>query len=193
MKSVILQETCSCVFSPLHRPRCGSPPAPRWQRRPLMWSQGLSGPQSWLNCCAHTLQQPHSSGTTLTPTGHSGGIRGQEHGVGQSRTTCRKEGRVKETACNDIVYHVAATRYRLYEIFFTNHKTPSSFFPAQWAEWQNRMTKRLNMLSLVVKMSESGARRRSLRSSQHNERLLSGPRSRQACPDTRVMDDYGRK
>lgn len=70
--------------SALHRPRRGSPPAPRWQRSPLMWSQGSEALQSSLYCFAQTLQQPQWSSTQLTPRAQRGGEEGQEHSVGHS-------------------------------------------------------------------------------------------------------------
>lgn len=76
--------------SPRQRPRLGSPPAPRWQRRPLMWSQGSVALQSWLNCMAHVLQQPQESKTELMPAGHDEGDDGHEHSDGHSLCTWRR-------------------------------------------------------------------------------------------------------
>ena len=53
-----------------------------------MWSQGQSSSHSWLNCAAHTLQQPHASATQLTNGGQAGGVGGQEHTAGQLLSAC---------------------------------------------------------------------------------------------------------
>lgn len=95
-------QSCRVLFSPLQSPRRGSPPAPRWQRRPLMWSQGRSGPQSWLYCWAHTLQQPHSSNTQLTPSGQEGRDGGHEHGREQPRAACGNSARDERVALHHI-------------------------------------------------------------------------------------------
>ncbi len=73
----------SVFLLPLHKPLLVSPSAFRWQRSPLMWSQGSAGLQSWLNCLAQTRQHPHESRTELMPGGHEGDGEGQEHFSGQ--------------------------------------------------------------------------------------------------------------
>lgn len=86
------------IFSslPRHSPRSGAPPGTRWQCRPLMWSQGCRRLHSWLNCLAHTLQQPQPSVIQLMPGGQEGGECGHEHCDGQPPSTCsarQQEGR----------------------------------------------------------------------------------------------------
>lgn len=81
---------CTHAPSPRHKPLCGSPLAPRWQRSPLMWSQGWVALQSWLNCLAHTLQQPHESSTELIPGRHKGGDEGHEHLRWHSPWICKR-------------------------------------------------------------------------------------------------------
>lgn len=81
-----------CLYStwqwtpPRHSPLSGSPPAPKWQCSPLMWSHGSVALQSSLNCRAQTLQHPQWSVTKLTPSGHSGGKEKQEHSAGHSHS-----------------------------------------------------------------------------------------------------------
>lgn len=55
--------------SPLQMPQATVTSLPWLHSSPLWWSQGLMELQSWLSCAAHTLQQPHPSGTKLTPGG----------------------------------------------------------------------------------------------------------------------------
>lgn len=87
---MLITTTLFCIswfLSPLHKPLSGSPSASRWQRSPLMWSQGSVGLQSWLNCLAQTRQQPQWSKTELMPGGHEGGAEGQEHFSGHPPCT----------------------------------------------------------------------------------------------------------